>query len=319
MGLGMPLHNTTGETGGPYTLRPCTAAEVASVAAAATALFRAPGTGDMAREYPLLFDEANAAHLWVAERAGTLLAHAGAWLGQVRALGETIPVACFGAVFTQPAARGRGLGSEVLAAAVRAARAAGARLGLVSGSRPLYQRLGFAQIPPTSFVVAGGGSTAPTPLDVAPAREEDSGALADLYSAEPIHFVRSPEDWRRLLACRTVFYGPGHVFVVRAGGRPVAYAAVQGKPTTLPGLGPAFRAVELAGDRAALAAAIPLLRDYLGELPLALVSVPNDEALTREAAARRWPGAEMQLPFSAARWDPTLSPSPIPWYGLNYL
>jgi hypothetical protein len=246
-----------------------------------------------------------------------VLAHVGTWLGQARLGDRTVPLAAFGAVFTVPALRARGVGSRLLAAAVADARSAGAQLGLISGRRTLYLRQGFAPIPPTAFVLAAGGDGTATVSVAGPA---DAGTLAALYDAEPIRFVRPRADWDRLLASGTVLYGPGQILLVHAGARPAAYAAFQRDPVKLREAGPVHRAVELAGDRGLLADAVPALRAHLGgDHPLGFVALPHDRALAGEADRRGWPAAEVQLGVSAARWDPALAQAPLPWYGLNYL
>lgn len=311
----MALHDTPdapGERPPPRLARPD---EVAAVARAATAQF--PGARDMRRQYPLMFDAPEARH-WIVERAGEVLAHAGCWLGQACVHERAVRVACLGAIFTVPGARERGLASAVVAAAVTGARAEGAQLGLISGRRSLYQRQGFEAVSPTAFFLAA--DHAPTTLTVHEADRDDAGSLAALYEAEPCRFRRPPADWERLLAAGTVFYGPGRILLVLDAGRPVAYAAFQQDPVELREAGPVHRAIELAGDRARLAAAVPALRAHLGaQHPLGLLALPEDGPLAGEALRRGWGRAEVQLAISAARWDPTLAGAPLPFYGLNYL
>ncbi len=275
------------------TPRACRVGEVAAVAAAATAIFRAPPrSGDMAAEYPLLFDEEHADRLRVIERGGVILSHAGFWLGEA-VLGPAgrARIACFGAVFTRPGQEGRGLGSAALADAVATARAMGAQVGLISGQRSLYERLGFSPMPPAIGYAPGPGPCLGT------WSQADPGDVARLYDAEAVRFVRSPRDWHRLLAAGTVFYGPG---TVRQLDR-AAYVAVDA----------ASRVLEFAGDREALAAALP------GLGIVEVIAPAHDHALA--AVARGWQRRAVPFPFGAARWDPSFFDAPLPFYGLNYM
>jgi hypothetical protein len=303
----------------------------------------------MARRFPLLFDPANAGRLWIVEEDGRIVAHAGYCAPGASLAGTSARVVCFGAIFTEPDRRRRGLASAVLAAALAAARAEGAQLAMISGERPLYRRLGFEPLPATSFLIASatahpyppstlpladGGERAidrladtfiPRPIsegawEVLRATKADVAALAALHDAEPVRFVRSPDDWLKLLKAGTVFYGPGAVMLVRRDERAVAYAALERRSTTLPGGGTIVRAVEIAGDRSALADAVPALAVAVAApAPIALPALPHDQRLAELGAARGWPAVTLQLPFSASRLDPALANVPLPWYGLNYV
>ena len=295
-------------------VRPCQPQDLPRVTAAANAVFRAPPrVGDMGREYPLLFDARHADRLWIAEEApgGALLAHAGYALFDAVVPGRRLRVACFGSVFTDPAHRGRGLATLLLERGAEAARAAGAALALISGSRGLYQRLGFDPLPPVGFHLC---PAAAGPVEARPATAADAGdiaALIALQEREPSRFVRAADDWARLLDAGVVFYNPGAVWLFGREGRPVAYAAVEDRAS--------LRAPEVGGDRAALAAALPALAAHLGASAISVIDLPHDRALAAEATARGWPRHEARLPLSARWWDGTPAGSPVPWYGLNYV
>ncbi len=270
----------------------------------------------MAARYPLLFDPANAGHLWIVERDGQLLSHAGFCLGEADIQGRTVRTACFGAVFTVEAARGQGLAAQALAAAIAAASAAGAEWGIISGSGALYARAGFVRLAalPTYRVPAA----APV-VSVEPATLSDVPALAALYDAEPIRFRRSPSEWRQLLAAGILFVGPATVWVVRKNARAFAYLAVNDDALDDPGFVRVFRALEVAGDRQALADAAGGLAHQLGGAALLLVNADVDGALAQLAVQRGWLVDQTRFAFSAARWTPALVGVPVPWYGLNFV
>jgi GNAT superfamily N-acetyltransferase len=295
--------------------RGCRPDEVARVAAAASAIFlhaRYPGA-DMAAWYPLLFEPANAPRLRIVERDGRIASHAGfcvrdARLGDVRAR-----VACFGAVFTTEARRGLGLATLVVEDAVAEARAAGAQIGLVSGWRGLYQRLGFSPAPPAVRHRGPPEGSVGGELSIVPATAAHVTALAALHGAEPIRFERSAGDWARLLAAGIVMMAPGTVLLVRRAGRPVAYAAVERRPRD--GRVPVR---EVAGDRAAIVQALPALAAHVGA-PIDLVGPAHDDALAAAARAAGLPREHDRLAFGAAVWDRALASAPLPWYGLNFV
>jgi GNAT superfamily N-acetyltransferase len=309
----MALNETRGAKGASP--RGCRPDEVARVAAAASAIFlhpRYPGA-DMAAWYPLLFEPANAPRLRIVERNGQILSHAGFCLREVR-LGELrARVACFGAVFTTDARRGQGLGTLVVEDAVAEARAAGAQIGLVSGWRGLYQRLGFSPAPPAVRHRGPPEGSVGGELSIIAATAAHIPTLAALHGAEPIHFERSPGDWARLLAAGIVMMAPGSVLLLRRAGRPVAYAAVERRARD--GRVPVR---EVAGDRAAIVDALPALAAHVGA-PIDLVGPAYDDVLAAAARAAGLAREHDRLAFCAAVWDRALASAPLPWYGLNFV
>jgi predicted N-acetyltransferase YhbS len=312
---------------GQILVRPATPADLPRVIAAADAVFRSPpvdGLHSMGHDYPLLFSTENVSHLLIAEGAsGELLAHAGFVLRSARLAGTEVPVATIGSVFTRPDQRQRGLATQVLTAAVDTARAAGATLGLVSGRRGLYERAGFSPYPacPRYFVPAAHGL--PSHLAISPYTDDALAAVMALSAREPVHFVRSPSDWQRLLGAKVLFFEPAETLLITRGGQVVAYVAVGRPSRSTPDLRDSVvrsaRVLELAGDRAAIAAAAPALAHQLGVALLEILLPPSDRSLDAEATARGWQAELAQLPFTSAWWDPKLASLPLPFYGFNYV
>ncbi len=224
----------------------------------------------MGRDYPLLFSVTESANLRVISDAGAIVAHAGLCVRPASLRGVTVQVGALGAVFTRADHRGRGLGAAVVADALAQARAAGVALALVSGDGPLYQRLGFAPVPPATAwsppapsapsdvgvdVGVGVGVSSGVKIGVRPAGAQDAPLLARLYDAEPVRFVRSATDWHALLRASVIFAWPADLWIVESGGRPAGYLAVTRRATR--------RVLELAGDRPALLAAAPLVADQV--------------------------------------------------------
>jgi predicted N-acetyltransferase YhbS len=287
------------------------------IVAIADAIFRPeprrPGLGSMAHDYPLLFDPDNAANLVVAERDGALVAHAGFTLREAMAGGVGLRVACFGSVFTSPGQEGLGHATAALAEAIVRARAAGADLGLVSGARGLYARAGFRPYPACRRWRVPRGEPAPA-LVVERFTPAVLPAVAALYAAEPVRFARPEADWRRLLAAGVLFYDPATIFTVARGGPIVGYLALAHR-----GGDGGYRALELAGDRAAVAAAVPAVAAALGVATIDVVAPEHDEALASVALGLGWWGEAVRFRFGGICWNPALAGLPWPWYGLNYV
>jgi predicted N-acetyltransferase YhbS len=170
--------------------------------------------------------------------------------------GCTTHVTSVGCVGTRKDYRNQGLAGTILTHHIARARAAGARLMLVSGSRPLYTRnhcvytnLAFwATLTPEQFPAPAEG------LSIRRVTLEDWPTLAPLYQAEPAHFVR-PADVEQHL-CFWWNCGGSRLWLVEHQGEPVAYMelAVPRDPART-----GRHVQEYAGSRAALLGAVPLL------------------------------------------------------------
>jgi predicted N-acetyltransferase YhbS len=303
-------------------IRPATPGDLPALVAGADAIFRTPprpGLRSMGDNYPLLFGGQNSGNLLVAVAPdGRIVAHAGFTLRGALLAGQPARVACFGAVFTAADLRGHGLGSGVFRAAVDRARAAGADIGLVSGARGLYQRVGFDSYPLCRrYRVPAGAAPAVALVPYDQAAVDD---LVRLHDSEATRFRRSPDEWRALAGAGVVFHHPGRLLLVtpRAGGPPIAYLAVATPAAPLGDRGP--RVLELAGDRGAIADAAPELARTLGLPAIDVILPPHDDSLAALAAERAW-AADLVAPVACMfqRWTPALSQLPLPFYGLDYV
>src|SRR5947209_4184266 len=99
--------------------------------------------GDMGTAFPLLFGPDNLDGLRIVSGDQGPVAHVGVCIRPAVILGARLKVASIGAVCTDPAHRGGGLASALMADARRYARENGASLMLISGGRGLYRRLGY--------------------------------------------------------------------------------------------------------------------------------------------------------------------------------
>jgi hypothetical protein len=249
----------------------------------------------------------------VVEAGGVLLAHAGFTLREAVGSGTTFRVACFGSVFSVPGHEGQGHATAALAQAITQARAAGADLGLVSGARGLYARAGFQPYPACRRWRVPRSAPAGD-ITVAPFAPGALPTLMALQETEPVRFVRPLADWQRLLSAGVLFYDPARIFMVERRGRAVAYAAIARR-----GEDGAHRALELGGERAAIAAAVPAILEALGVETMDIIAPEHDHALAGVAAHLGWRGEEARFPFGGVCWTPARAGSPWPWYGFNYV
>lgn len=268
---------------------PCgaTPRQVPAVAAFADEVFEVRH-GWLASMYPTLF-RADNAHwlrtLWDGDRPVSLVA---VWRGEIETFCRRLKVARVGSVCTLPAYRGQGLAGTLLCDALARLQAAGTALVFISGRGPLYQRAGsrvFGDL--REFFV--DASVLPTgessELQCVAPRAPETAILADmarLYEREPVHYVRSANDWHLLLPAKHYLpaqSGRGTVLVY-SGGHAVAYALwdERGRENLLD-------INELAGDREALPYALGWMLGHTGRRRARFCVQPTDTALLRWAKA----------------------------------
>jgi predicted N-acetyltransferase YhbS len=153
------------------------AAERPEDAAAIQALEeRAFGPGRFARSaYRLREGRGHALELSFAARVSSLLIGS---VRQTRVLAGGEPALLLGPLTVEPAFRGRGVGRQLVEAALAAAMAEGERAVILVGDEPYYARAGFRRLPPGRLAMPG-------PVDPARllVRELVEGAAASLSGA----------------------------------------------------------------------------------------------------------------------------------------
>lgn len=230
----------------------------------------------MFKEYPQLFNEANRENLRVVAEDGKLVCHVGMTQRPASLQGCRIDVCAIGAVATLDAYRGRNFASLALQDACDKAARDGVDLMLISGGRGLYTRVGCRQVgEDLDFSLAeaqasllasvrppGGGDFT---LEMAgPERIPELGAL---YAAEGVRFIRHADDWLMAYECGVVMNTPSHFWGVSLGDVLVAYIVVHDPAKARrrqPDDPTVTRVVEFAGQRAAILASLPRLRQQYG-------------------------------------------------------
>jgi predicted N-acetyltransferase YhbS len=270
---------------GPRAVRPD---EWGQLNAVVSAVFRPEMFGD----YPQLFNEANRENLRVVADDGQIVCHVGMTQRPASLAGCRIDVACIGAVSTLPAYRGRGFASQAFQDACTKAAADGVDVMLISGGRGLYTRVGCRQVGldwscQLSPAEAERLGAVPAVAGLAgaaliPAGRERIEAMRALYQREPVRFLRPREDWEMALDCRVVMNTVSDFWSLADGETMLAYLIVH-SPDRIRRRGPdeprLVRVVEYAGERGAVAAALPRLLAHYGAGRLTLHVQGGDVAL----------------------------------------
>jgi GNAT superfamily N-acetyltransferase len=157
---------------------------------------------DLAREYPLVFDENARGEIISIEVEGEVRS-ACALLERELALPDVRVRAGFiGSVVTHPDFRGRGLASRVLARAEKTLAERGAIVAILWGDdQGFYARRGYRPFgAEVDFAISHDvASQLPEPVGVRAFDIEDAHALHDLYAAHPERVTREREETRALL------------------------------------------------------------------------------------------------------------------------
>jgi predicted N-acetyltransferase YhbS len=272
----------------------CRADELVALADLANRVFRGRRPGDMASEYPLVFDPGRLENMRIARLGSELVSHVGVCIRDAEILGARIRVASIGAVCTDPEHRGHGLASRLMDDALAYSKAERASLMLISGGRGLYHRLGYVQVGAFQAYSADAGD-ADAGVAVAELEPGDLSAVIHLHQAEPVRFLRPREDWDKLLAAGMLMNQKGDLLVVRSQGRIAAYVAVQ-RPAPDPSGAPVrARVKEFGGSRSCIASALPAIASRYGAATVELVTGEWDIEWQVQAVARGW--APSQIPF----------------------
>jgi len=256
--------------------------ELASCLDLINRVFRAGGghAPTMAEEFPLLFAPENVGRLQVMLDAGRVVCHVGVLYQTILVGPCELPVACVGAVGTDPAYRGKGLATRALADAMAQMRRDGRVLMLVSGSRTLYTRQGCVPVGRRLAFQAGPADLAPlADPDVAarPRRDDDLAAMRRIHAAEPIRYERTDETFRALLGAFERHRNT--TVMLERGGGAAAYLVIRhGGPMAWWGEG-VGRVMEYAGSGEALVGGLAAAADLVGVSELSIPVVARDEGI----------------------------------------
>lgn len=213
-------------------------------------------------------------------------------------LGTRHLACCFGGVCTDPDYRRKQLATRLLIDAKEKAIRDGADIVLISGRIGIYVRQGYVHVGDYSICTVSrnrlpsGAGEADLKYLVRPPTPEDLPTLFQMHQAEPVRFVRTPDEVMRCVTRTRVLNGQGETLVVCREGaaKPVAYLTCffarsrgqQKEPN-------AIQIVELAGSRWAILHVLPLLLERCGLESLELRYGGWDEELTAMVQGYGWP------------------------------
>jgi GNAT superfamily N-acetyltransferase len=271
--------------------RACRAEELGSLVALANRVFMPGGQGEMGAMFPLLFCQENLESLRIVGGPDGPVAHVGFCVRDAVLLGARLRVALIGAVCTDPAHRGAGMASALMADVRHHARKVGASLMLISGGRGLYHRLGYVNVGRFSRYQLGAadlrGVGSPG-ISITECPQGDLPALAALQQQEPVRFLRSASDWQKLIRAGHLACAPSDLLQIRQDGHLVAYAGVQ-RPRAGDARGAGMAHIrEIAGSRSALVDALPLLLERYGGPAVDLLTLSSDTELAAQARRHGW-------------------------------
>ncbi len=233
--------------------RPLRARELPALARLLNRTFRANSPGKFLVEYPGLLNEANLERLIVMSEGGEIVSHVGMVAAQISFEGVPLPVTLIGGVATAEECRGRGCATRCLDFGLDQAARDGADLAWISGGRTLYTSHGAAKAGREWLYEVAAGGQAPAGLTIREISLADEPAAAALYEREPVHFLRTRDDWRRAAKNRFVMNSKARFWGVYRSDRLRAYLVIHEPRADRP----AALLAEFAGDRMDAARALP--------------------------------------------------------------
>ena len=272
--------------------RPLRADELPSLVRLLDRTFRANSPGNFLNEYPRLLDEANLARLIVISDGGEIVSHVGMVAGRISFDGVPLAATLIGGVATAEERRGGGCATRCLDFALDQAARDGDDLAWISGTRSLYTSRGAARAGREWIYQVAAGGRAPAGLTLREISFADCPAAEALYEREPVHFLRTRDDWLRAAKNRFVMNSKARFWGVFKADRLRAYLVLHepraDRPTAL--------LAEFAGDRMDAARA---LTDAASEMGIAAA----------QAHVGDWDRAGREAFASVAQSDGKLEPA----------
>lgn len=267
--------------------RACRPEELPGLRQLVDRVFRPGDANSLADEFPILFNEANCAHLRVMLDGGRPVSSINYIVRPVVVYGNMVSVGSLGAVSTYEEYRGRGLATALLEDTFAEMRRENVDVVLISGQRGLYQRAGCAigghevRCSLDRSALERIGST--DGVAVAEAADGDVPALVAIHQTEAARYVRSPWDWEQFLkVCRLVAggveppFGARRCWLVTRKGRPLAYVVLAlGRDRQTPTAG----VVEFGGSRRAVMAGLRALAERYRLHSVGVRALPEDREM----------------------------------------
>lgn len=232
---------------------------------------------NMAEQFLSLFAPENVERMLVAVDGGKVVSMVNYYPGPVRIGPATIRVASIGSVCTDPAYRGQGLAARLLRLAEKKMLEEGIHVVVISGGGGIYSAFGSEQAGDMREATV---PAARLPLDprisIRPYAPADFNAIRRMHASDAVRFVRGAREFHRLMRGQTYpdSYADYPIRMIEKDGEVAAYAIlVLDKGNDEVGI------KEMAGDRAALAAAFPLFLREFGRARIHFAAAPDDPVL----------------------------------------
>ncbi len=232
---------------------------------------------NMGEQFPVLFGEQNISRMFVGVENGSVVSMVNHHTTPVKIGAAEIRVASVGAVCTDPAFRGQKLASRLLRLSEAKMREDGVHVIVISGEGGIYSEFGSGFAGDMREVLVPGADLG-MGRNVTLKRYEDNlfSAVEQIHRREPVRFVRQPDEFRLLIRGQTYpdTFADYPFETILVDGVIVAYAIlVLGKNE------PELGIKEFAGDRGAIAAALPQLLEKYKRSTIHFACAPDDRLL----------------------------------------
>jgi GNAT superfamily N-acetyltransferase len=250
--------------------------ELSEIIELSNKVFRSELSGDMGKEFPLLFSPENCENLRIIKEDGKIVSLVGILFTDLVILGNRIRASLIGSVATDPGYRGRGFASLLMQDSIVKSLQEGADLMLISGGRGLYRRLGAVNAGLYKSFYIPRSKLSSSNLTVRKVKEEDIPVLLYLMNLEPVRFERSYDELKKLINTGMIVNEPGDIWVVEKDKEIFSYFAIQVQTRW----GKSLHIREIGGSREAIIdSLLSILETYQNDFIL-LDALLSDESIS---------------------------------------
>lgn len=176
----------------------------------ANRVFR-PNGRSMEKDYPCLFSGENSKNILYIEEKKKIVSIAGVYFKDVQIFNSRVKTALIGSVCTDENHRGKGYSTSLMAEAERISVKNRAPLMLISGDNSVYRKFGAVDAGVYFTHVVKPGTPADTKFRKAGVLDIDF--MLFLRSREPVRFVRTAENMKKLLELSRAMDRPADVLL----------------------------------------------------------------------------------------------------------
>lgn len=213
---------------------------------------------NMEKWYPLLFNNDNLENMRIIWQDDRPVSHLAISESEIAIYGCKTKIGSIGAVCTDPEYRKRGFASLLLEDSIKKMDEDGVDVVLVSGGRNLYKRVGCVEAGRVhKFRISGSDLKRlnTEKVKVLPYQERNLKNIVGVYQKEAVRFLRSLEDFKRILTTGAAMDREAEILTVRKGDEFLGYLAIQ-IPAEKESEGRSSQVVEYSGVREAIIDAI---------------------------------------------------------------